>query len=380
MKPADHQALTDPLTPADCDLRDFAFMPLDVVRLRDSDLAVTAEADEFRCAVLLWCASWHQVPAASLPDDDKILSQYAGYGRVVKEWQKVREGALRGWVKCADGRLYHPVVAEKANDAWMAKLRQRLNTECSRIKKHNTRHPGANVPYPEFDAWFAAGCPTGQPLPVPGDIPQLSLGTSTGVPGDTPPLSLDEVMGVPGENHSKGQGEGQGEGQGQLTSKSESGDALDCGREGDEDRLPHRPTIASASASIQPGQRAIAIATLLTGAGVKRVTAFHPDIAVTWAQDERVTDQVLLAAVAQAKESLGDKPFQAPYLRPIVVELLDPPAPKKPKVDDRAWRRSDQGIEAKGRELGMMARAGESWGEFAARIDAEIARRQGQAA
>ena len=25
-----------PLTPVDCDLRDFAFMPLDVVRLRDA--------------------------------------------------------------------------------------------------------------------------------------------------------------------------------------------------------------------------------------------------------------------------------------------------------------------------------------------------------
>jgi hypothetical protein len=171
-------------------------MPLDVVRLRDSDLAVTAEADEFRCAVLLWCASWHQVPAASLPDDDKVLAQYAGYGRVVKEWMKVREGALRGWVKCADGRLYHAVVAEKANEAWLAKLRQRLKTECARIKKHNDRHPGANVPFPDFDAWVEAGCPVGQPLFVPRD----NGAKSSGQGGD-----------VPGENPSKGQGEGQGQ-------------------------------------------------------------------------------------------------------------------------------------------------------------------------
>lgn len=32
--------LPEPLTPPDCDLRDFAFMPLDVARLRDSDLAI----------------------------------------------------------------------------------------------------------------------------------------------------------------------------------------------------------------------------------------------------------------------------------------------------------------------------------------------------
>lgn len=33
-------------------------------RLRDSDIATKAKGDEFRCAVLLWCAAWHQVPAA----------------------------------------------------------------------------------------------------------------------------------------------------------------------------------------------------------------------------------------------------------------------------------------------------------------------------
>lgn len=196
--------IAQPLTPPDCDLRDFAFMPLDVVRLRDSDLAVTAEADEFRCAVLLWCASWHQIPAASLPDDDKILAQYAGYGRVVKEWQKVREGALRGWVKCTDGRLYHAVVAEKANEAWLAKLRQRLKTECARIKKHNERHK-TSIPFPDFDAWLEAGCPVGQPLFVPSDKPSMSPGQD------------DDVA---GENHSKGQGEGQG----QLTTKPPGSD------------------------------------------------------------------------------------------------------------------------------------------------------------
>ena len=124
--------------------------------------------------------------------------------------------------------------------------------------------------------------------------------------------------------------------------------------------------------------RAVSIATLLTGAGVKRVTAFHPDVAVTWAQDERVTDELLLAAVAKAKESLGDEPFHAPYLRPIIVELLNPPAPKKPKDrnGDWAWKRSNEGIVAKGRELGMLARGGESYPDFASRIQATLDKRK----
>jgi hypothetical protein len=109
--------LPAPLVPADVDLRDFTFMPLDVVRLRDSKISAMVSGDEFRAAVLLWCASWHQKPASSLADDDVELAQLAGYGRVVGEWQKVRSGALHGWIKCNDGRLYHPVVAEKAIEA-----------------------------------------------------------------------------------------------------------------------------------------------------------------------------------------------------------------------------------------------------------------------
>lgn len=184
-----------PLTPGDCDLRDFAFMPLDVVRLRDSDLAATEDPEACWAAVLLWAASWHQVPAASLPDDDRVLANLAGYGRVVREWQKVRAGALRGWLRCTDGRLYHPVVAEKANEAWKGKLERLWRTECSRMKKHFQRHE-MPVVLPEFDDWLKAGRPMGHPLPVPGDMPNLSLGQSR-------------------ENGSKGKGEGQGKGQGQ---------------------------------------------------------------------------------------------------------------------------------------------------------------------
>lgn len=147
---------------------------------------------------------------------------------------------------------------------------------------------------------------------------------------------------------------------------------------GDDDRLPPRPP----HQVVNPDMRAVAIATLLTGAGVKRVTAFHPDVAVTWAQDERVTDELLLAAVAKAKESLGDESFHTAYLRPIVVELLNPPAPKQPKKreDDWAWKRSNPGIDAMGREMGMFARNGESYSDFAARIQIEIDKRKGRAA
>lgn len=195
-----------PLTPHDCDLREFPFMPLDVVRLRDSDISAISSGDEFRCAVLLWCASWHQVPAASLPDDDIILAQLSGHGRVVKEWKKVRDGSLRGWIKCSDGRLYHPVVAEKANEAWGRKQERAWNTECARIKKLNQRH-GTDIRNPTLDEFLSPDYlppkATNAPYLSPGTKPDRPEGQDTNVPY----LS-------PGKQCRQGDGQGQGQGQG----------------------------------------------------------------------------------------------------------------------------------------------------------------------
>jgi len=352
--------LPSPLTPADCNLQDFAFMPLDVGRLRDSDMAAYESPEACWAAVLLWSTAWHQVPAASLPDDDRFLAKAAGYGRVVKEWMSVREGALHGWIKCADGRLYHPVVAEKALESWRAKVHHAWKKECDRIRKANKQRETDGKPSLPFP-------------PEPGSTSEIIPQESAGIPPESDDDSSGkdgEAQGNPPENALKGQG--QGEGQGELNSKALSGGAYGSGRE-DDDRLPPRPQHQGTT----PSARAVAICTLLTGAGVRKVTAFHPDVAVTWAQDERVTDQLLLAAVARAKETLGDEPFQVPYLRPIVVELLNPPAPKQPKNDDWAWKKSNSGIDAKGRELRMFARNGESYPDFANRIQAEIDRRKG---
>lgn len=107
-----------PLTPADCDLQDFAFMPLDVARLRDSELASNETPEACWAAVLLWAASWHQVPAASIPDDDRWMARITKTGR---RWRFVRDAVLRDWVLCDDGRLYQPVVAHYAQRAWEAK-------------------------------------------------------------------------------------------------------------------------------------------------------------------------------------------------------------------------------------------------------------------
>lgn len=125
--------LPSPLTPADSDLRDFPHTPLFRARLFGSSFHAQANDAEWRAGVTLWLKSWDQVPAGSLPDNDVELCRLAELARDLKTWKKLREGAMRGWIVCADGRLYHPVVAEGVNTAIEAKIKQRLKTAKARI-------------------------------------------------------------------------------------------------------------------------------------------------------------------------------------------------------------------------------------------------------
>lgn len=166
-----------PLTPAECDLRDFQYMELDVRRLRDSEFAAGATGEGFRAGVLLWCAAWHQVPAASLPDNDTELANLAGYGRVVREWKKVREQALNGFVKCSDGRLYHAVIAEKAVAAFAAKERHAYAKFQDRMRKENKAREKEGKPIfgiPAVEQWKSGAYPHGippEPTPISTPIP-----------------------------------------------------------------------------------------------------------------------------------------------------------------------------------------------------------------
>lgn len=185
--------LPAPLTPADCDLTDFAFMPVDVRRLRDSDTAAMDDPEGFRAAVILWCVAWHQVPAASLPDDDGALCRLAGYGRDTKTWRRAKEaGALRGFVKCSDGRLYHRVIAEKARESWDKKQGYRDRMEKARTAKKQGKSQ-------DNDTINNGDNPPTITQPITASIIEPMIDTVTG---------------------HKGQGQGEGEGQGERDSGS----------------------------------------------------------------------------------------------------------------------------------------------------------------
>lgn len=129
--------MPDPMTPPDCDLSGFDFMPLDVSRLLKSDTWINAASVPHlsHALISLWAEAWRQVPAASLPMNDKVQQRLS---MVEGRWPKVRAAALADWVECTDGRLYHPVVAEKALEAWLEKLAQRLSSGAGNAKRWKT--------------------------------------------------------------------------------------------------------------------------------------------------------------------------------------------------------------------------------------------------
>ena len=189
--------LPAPLTPADCDLRDFAFMPLEVRRLLTSETWVLGTAEEKVAALCLWCEAWHQVPAASLPENERMLAHLSGAGG---GWRKVREHALRGWIKCSDGRLYHPVVAEKALESWAKKEAQRERSRRANAARWGARNPPRDVSGGvEADREDAPSSVAGDPHAIPG----ASRKDASRIP-----------QGLPATSHNDPKGQGQGEGEG----------------------------------------------------------------------------------------------------------------------------------------------------------------------
>jgi hypothetical protein len=139
-----------PLTDAEIDIRGLAGFMLNVDRLLASELVAIGSPEECWAAVMLWCRAWQQVPPASLPNDDKILASFSG---ARERWPQVRAMALRGFIECSDGRLYHPVLAEEARKAW--KKRQKYRRDQERLKKWRVgQHSAPGTAEPDGETHF----------------------------------------------------------------------------------------------------------------------------------------------------------------------------------------------------------------------------------
>lgn len=134
--------MTTPLVPADVDLRDFAFTPVEFDRLFKSETWLLSNDAEKVAAITLWGRAWSQVPAGSLPNDDRLLAHLSGSG---PRWKRLKPMALRNWLQATDGRLYHPVVCEKVLEAWLEKLATRLSSGAGNAKRWNIEFDPAPI-------------------------------------------------------------------------------------------------------------------------------------------------------------------------------------------------------------------------------------------
>ncbi len=109
--------LPEPLTPPDADLTGFEWAEFNSNRMQRSDLWLESTGDEFKAWFALWMYAQGEVPAGTLPNNERrMASIVASCG--VFDWNAVKQMALHGWVLCSDNRYYHPVIAEAVSRAW----------------------------------------------------------------------------------------------------------------------------------------------------------------------------------------------------------------------------------------------------------------------
>lgn len=335
--------LPDPLTPPDCDLRGLPYMPLDVIRLIDSDMFAETTGDEFKAAVALWCKSWTQVPAASLPNKDMVLAHLSGNAA---KWKRIKEGAMRGWILCSDDRWYHPVVAEKALAALPG--REEFNHKRSAEAERKARERE------DRKALF-------EMLRSHGVVPDWNVSTKALRTLAAQHLSQQPPERVTDNKRDMSQPVTvcKGEKKGELTSKtlsSSSQASTEVGadqRQDDDDQA-------------RESKRATAIATALREDGIEATS--NDAIVVAWATDSRVTKELLTLAIARARQFKPGEAIGLVYLDKAVQSVLQrqtvQAAPYSPAVQAAppAPPRKPQGNEPKGTD--------ESYDEWQARVAA----------
>lgn len=338
----DDKSLPPPLVPADVDLRGLEYMPLMGHHLFGSDFNTTNNDAAWRAGVTLWWAAWNQKPAGSLPDDDEALCRLAQLGRDVKAWKPLREIALRNFVKCSDGRLYHPFLCKQALVAWDKRVKERKRKADYRAKKDAER-----------EGQGAVG-----PNAVPRDKTRTETGTGRGPDADVPPVSPLTGRDVTGRDVKTLKPEA-------AHSDGTTEPPLDAARAASpESELPPQPGDPE-PALTRHGE----IAVLLRSLGVV-ANSMHPTVhawAISNVPDHVIREAVDIAQVRKPGASIGPA-----YLAPIVADLLNP---KPVRESTPAWWTTEEGTKAKGRELGIEAWPGEEMPQFKARINAAIQQR-----
>ena len=313
--------LPEPPVPASADLRDFPFTPIFRSRLFGSSFHARTTDGEWRAGVTLWLKSWDQVPAGSLPDDETDLCRLAELGRDVKAWKKLRAGALHGWVKHRDGRLYHSVVAEGVNEALSRKAEQRARTGRARIAALQKRLAEAKTE-------DARARITEEINTLSHTLSQTRKAAPVASVTEQPPPSVTDSV-----TESKGQGQGQEERKKEDSDLRSGDEAAAAPRSARDELWQHGKLIIRNLTGVSASSAGSLLGSLLKDAGddCARVLAILRE-----AEDLRPLDPAAwLKAAAKAAKTTGGRKAKTDYLN-----LYDPPRPSPfdaPHTIDADW-------------------------------------------
>lgn len=356
-----------PLVPAEVDLRGFETMPLAVQMVRDSRFVSEVKPEAFRAGFLLWCASWHQVPAGSIPDNDVELAKLAGYGFAVSTWKRLRKEALMNFVLCSDGRYYHREVAARALVAWQSRLEHFYERAKERLRKANKARADEKPPRPplpalSFEQW--------NDRRLSGGVPMEKADSFDAFPAVDTRNSGGSQPGIPPENALKGEGT-ERRGNGELkeipptppppapAAPPPTAPPLRVGTDDPPEVEGFKPTPAGA------------VCKALRLAGIGRTNPSHPTLLALLAAGATEAELVALAPKAKGKHdpfaylleaAVGMRQRAAEQAGSMVQGSLTPANPT-------AWRADERGIRAMQQQLSVdPPRDGESMNDFEARV------------
>jgi hypothetical protein len=362
--------LPQPLTPSDCNLRGLPFMPLMVTQILQSETFGLSTGDEFKAAFALWCSSWMEVPAASLPNDERML-EFLSRSRT---WKRVRAVALRGWILCSDGRLYHPVIAANAMDAWEKRTEFRVKEDSKNTRQQRWREQCKQLAAQLRDIGVTppkgASLEKLKTLLQENGVDVVDEKASTSVDGETSTVDAGEI------------------GKTETVKRQLSKPLHSASTPPELTRAPDQPQDEGGKAEITPTPAAL-LSQVMRKHGVMSNPGDPRLIAMA---DQGVTVETIEAACLEARQAKPNERISPAYIAAIIerwskeAKAIDVAGAKVPdakangngQAADRWWL-TDQGIVRKGKELGMYARGTESYADFKDRIFTKL-REQGATA
>jgi hypothetical protein len=103
----------NPPVPATANMKHLSYMMVDVAVVREGEMASKYPPEVCWWNMQARAAAWHQVPAGSLPNDERMLARLLGFGSDVNTFRTAKRlGCLTGFNPANDGRLYHEEVVK----------------------------------------------------------------------------------------------------------------------------------------------------------------------------------------------------------------------------------------------------------------------------